>query len=92
MYRTLFDGRYKLVRYFGFQNYNTPATVADLLENNQVGLYDLANDPDEMNNLANPDNPDYDEALLAMATAKLNALVEAEIGEDKPPFERPKPG
>ena len=91
MYRAVFDGRYKLVRYFGLRNYNTPETVADLLENNQVGLYDMVNDPNEMNNLANDDNPDYDEALLAEMNAKLNALIEAEIGEDKPPFERPMP-
>jgi arylsulfatase len=91
MYRAVFDGRYKLVRYFGFQNYNTPATVADLLENNQVGLYDVGNDPDEMNNLADPDNPDYDEALLAMVAAKLNALIKVEIGEDKPSVGPPKP-
>ena len=80
----VFDGRHKLVRYFGFENYNTPETVADLLENNHVGLYDLQNDPDEMNNLAKPDNPDYDEGLVAEMNAKLNALVEAEIGEDHP--------
>ena len=90
MYRAVFDGRHKLVRYFGFKNYNRPETVADLLQNNHVGLYDLQNDPDEMNNLANPDNPGYDEELLAEMTAKLNALIEAEIGEDKPLIEPPK--
>lgn len=90
MYRAVFDGRHKLVRYFGFKNYNTPETVADLFENNHVGLYDLRNDPDETNNLANPDNPDYDEELLAEMNAKLNALIEAEIGEDKPLIEPPK--
>jgi len=91
MYRAVFDGRYKLVRYFGFENYNNPETLADLLENNQVALYDLRNDPDEMNNLANPDSPDYDEGLLATMNAKLNALVETEIGEDKPLFRSAKP-
>ena len=35
-----------------------------------------------MNNLAKQDNPDYDEALLARMNAKLNALIEAEIGDD----------
>jgi len=79
------------VRYFGLLNYNTPETVVDLLENNHVGLYDLQDDPDEMNNLANPDNPDYDEGLLATMNAKLNALIEAEIGQDRPPVEPPEP-
>jgi arylsulfatase len=86
MYRAMFDGRYKLVRYFGLINYNTPETVVDLLEDNHVALYDLQQDAYEMNNLANPDNPAYDERLLAEMNAKLNALIEAEIGEDEPPF------
>jgi arylsulfatase len=90
MYRAVFDGRYKLVRFFGFENYNSPETVADLFENNQVALYDVRNDPDEMINLANPDNPDYDEGLLATMNAKLNALIEAELGEDKAPFRPPE--
>ena len=64
--------------------------MADLFENNQVALYDLRNDPDEINNLANPDNAGYDEGLLATMNAKLNALVEAEIGEDKPLFRPPE--
>jgi len=90
MYRAVFDGRYKLVRFFGFENYNNPETVVDLFENNQVALYDLQNDPDEMNNLANPDNAGYDEGLLATMNAKLNALVETEIGEDRPLFRPPE--
>jgi hypothetical protein len=52
------------------------------LANNDVALYDLVNDPEEMNNLANRDNPQYDEPLLARMNAKLNALIEEEIGED----------
>jgi len=90
MYRAVFDGRYKLVRYFGMNNYNTPETIAELFENNHVALYDLQSDPDEVNNLANPDNPDYDEELLVRVNAKLNALIAAEIGEDKQLFEPPE--
>jgi hypothetical protein len=40
-------------------------------------------DPEEMNNLANPKNPGYDETLLEKMNAKLNALIADEIGEDK---------
>jgi hypothetical protein len=47
-------------------------------------------DPEEMNNLADQENPGYDEKLLDMMNAKLNALIEAEIGEDKPIFEPSK--
>lgn len=82
IFRGIFDGRYKLVRYFGLGHYQLPQSVEELLANNDVALYDLANDPEEMNNLANEDNPEYDEVLLARMSAKLNGLIEAEIGED----------
>lgn len=89
-FRGVFDGRYKLIRYFGMGNYNLPGSVEELLAENDVALYDLRDDPDEVNNLANPDNPDYDDALLAAMNAKLNALIDAEIGEDKIMLERPE--
>jgi hypothetical protein len=47
-------------------------------------------DHGEMNNLANPDNPNYDEELLSGMNTKLNSLIQVEIGEDKLPFERIK--
>ncbi|UCC52878.1 MAG: sulfatase-like hydrolase/transferase, partial [Anaerolineaceae bacterium] len=83
LFRGIFDGRYKLVRHFGLGGYNLPQNVDDLLANNDVALYDLHLDPEEMNNLANRDNPDFDEEILAMMNSKLNALITAEIGEDK---------
>lgn len=43
-----------------------------------------------MNNLADPDNPDYDQKLLKTMNAKLNALIESEIGQDKFIFEPSK--
>jgi len=89
-FRGVFDGRYKLVRYFGLAHYNLPGTVEELLANNDVALYDLKMDPEEMNNLADQGNPGYDEELLDMMNAKLNALIDAEIGEDKLIFEPPK--
>jgi arylsulfatase len=82
VFRGIFDGRYKLVRYFGLGHYHLPQSVEELLANNDVALYDLRSDPEEMNNLAKQDNADYDEDLLARMNAKLNALIEAEIGED----------
>jgi hypothetical protein len=87
LFRGVFDGRYKLVRYFGLGHYHLPGSVEELLANNDVALYDLLIDPEEMDNLADPDNPNYDEALLATMNAKLNALITAEIGEDKALFE-----
>jgi arylsulfatase len=82
VFRGIFDGRYKLVRYFGLAHYNLPQSVEELLARNDVALYDLLKDPEEMNNLADPDNPSYDEGLLASINDKLNALIADEIGED----------
>ena len=90
MVRGVFDGRYKLVRYFGLDNYHIAETVEELFANNDVALYDLVNDPDEMNNLANLDNPDYNKELLATMNTKLNNLIQHEIGEDKQLFKLPE--
>ena len=87
LFRGIFDGRYKLIRYFGLAHYHIPESVDELLANNDVALYDLRNDPEEMSNLADPDSDNYDPDLLAKMNNKLNALIEAEIGEDKALFE-----
>jgi arylsulfatase A-like enzyme len=87
--RGVFDGRYKLVRYFALDGYNTPESVEELREKNNLALYDLQTDPEERDNLANADHPHYDEQLLASLNAKLNALVRTEIGTDKALVKRP---
>jgi arylsulfatase len=92
LFRGIFDGRYKLVRYFGMGNYNLPAAAQQLLADNDVALYDLLLDPEEMDNLANPAHPKYDEKLLSAMNQKLNALINEEIGEDKAMFTPPKEG
>ncbi len=86
IFRCVFDGRYKLVRYFGLGTYNLPATAEQLLADNDVALYDLLMDPEEMDNLADPANPKYSEELLSSMNQKLNALIDEEIGEDKALF------
>jgi arylsulfatase len=88
VFRGIFDGRYKLIRYFGLAHYNLPQSVEELLSNNDVALYDLQNDPEEMDNLADPENPSYDEELLASINDKLNALILDEIGDDRGMRER----
>jgi hypothetical protein len=90
LFRCVFDGRYKLVRYFGLGHYNLPATVEQLAAENDIALYDLLVDPEEMDNLANPSHPNYSEELLSTMNKKLNALIEAEIGEDKALFTSPE--
>jgi arylsulfatase len=90
LFRCVFDGRYKLVRYFGLGHYNLPKSVNQLLADNDVALYDLQSDPEEMDNLANPTNPKYSEELLSAMNQKLNALIDEEIGEDKALFTPPE--
>jgi len=90
LFRGVFDGRYKLVRYFGLGHYHVPTSVQQLLADNDVALYDLQSDPEEMDNLANPAHPKYDEALLSAMNQKLNALIAEEIGEDTAMFTPPE--
>ena len=86
MIRGVFDGRYKLIRYFAIDNYHLPESVETLLAHNDLALYDLVNDPHEIVNLARPDHVDYDENLLLEMNQKLNHLISTEIGEDKSPY------
>jgi arylsulfatase len=78
--RSVFDGRYKFNRYFSPQQHHTPKSIEELFSINDVELFDLKADPHEMNNLA-MDRRGNDDLLIAM-NGKLNALVEAEVGED----------
>jgi hypothetical protein len=87
--RGIFDGRHKFVRYFAINEHNQPDTLDDLYADNDVALYDLVEDPTEMNNLANRENPVYDEDLIAEMNAKLNELIHVEIGADPNLVERP---
>jgi arylsulfatase A-like enzyme len=78
--RSVFDGRYKLSRYFSPQQHHMPRTIGELYANNDIELFDLVNDPNEMVNLA-MDRKTNGDLLLAM-NGKLNALIEDEVGED----------
>jgi arylsulfatase len=86
-YRTVVDGRYKLVRWFSPAEYANPATVDELYASSDVSLHDLENDPGELENLAHPEHPRHDRALVARMLAKLHALVASEIGDDRAPFD-----
>jgi arylsulfatase len=79
--RSVFDGRYKLNRYFSPKEHHSPRSIEDLFANNDVELFDLESDPIEVNNLA-MDQRRHGELLLAM-NEKLNALIETEVGEDR---------
>lgn len=87
--RGVFDGRYKFVRYFAISEHNQPQTLEELYADNDVALYDLVDDPDEMVNLADRGRPEYDGALVAGMNDKLNLLISEEIGADPNLVERP---
>ncbi len=78
--RTVFDGRYKFSRYFALTQHNRPETMAQILALNDLELFDLQEDPNEAHNLA-VDARRNGELVLAM-NAKLNALIDGEVGED----------
>lgn len=85
-FRAVVDGRYKLVRWFSPEEYGNPSSLEGLLAASDVTLHDLLEDPGEMENLAHPDHPRYDPALVERMLGKLHALVQTEIGDDRCPF------
>ena len=78
--RSITDGRYKFSRYFSFRQFNTPTTLDALRAMNDLELYDLRADPDEVVNLAYDFDANRD--LISAMNAKLNALIAVEIGVD----------
>jgi hypothetical protein len=50
--RSIWDGRYRFSRYFSPVGFNTPSSLEKLLAMNDVEVYDLHDDPEELNNLA----------------------------------------
>jgi arylsulfatase len=78
--RSVFDGRYKYSRYFSPKQHNQPRTLEGIFELNDVELFDLEADPDEMRNLA-VEPKKHGDLLLAM-NDKMIALIDAEVGVD----------
>jgi arylsulfatase len=78
--RSVFDGRYQFTRYFSPKQHNLPGSIEELFELNDVELFDLQNDPHELDNLAL--DPVKNAELLAAMNAKLNQLIQTEVGED----------
>ena len=78
--RTVFDGRYKFSRYFSPLDRNSPKTIDELYQWNDVELYDHRTDPDEVKNLAV--NRRGNKELIMKMNAKLEAVIKAEIGKD----------
>lgn len=83
-----FDGRYKFSRYYAPDAFNTPATMDELLGGNDVELFDLKTDPNEVENLA-IDPKAHRQTILRM-NALLNRLIAREVGVNDGQF-LPKP-
>jgi arylsulfatase len=78
--RTAIDGRYKYTRYFAPTKHNRPESLDEILAANDIELFDTIEDPDEMVNLAV--RPEEHEELILEMNAKLNRLIDREIGVD----------
>jgi len=74
----VFDGRYKFARFYAPTSFSTPRTLDDLFANNDVQLFDLQSDPEEVHNLA-LDRERNRETLLRM-NGLLNDLIAKEVG------------
>jgi arylsulfatase A-like enzyme len=78
--RAIFDGKHVFARYFSPREHNHPRTLEELRRHNDLELYDVEADPLELHNLAADDA--QAELVLAMS-AKLERLIEGEVGEDR---------
>lgn len=76
--RTVIDGRYKLSRYFAPLEHHRATTVDELFDRNDVELYDLTDDPNEMRNLAT-EGRDH-RSIAEELNKKLTHLLDVEIG------------
>jgi arylsulfatase A-like enzyme len=74
----VFDGRYKFGRYYAPTAFNTPRTLEEIFKNNDVQLFDLDSDPDEVHNLAV--EPEKNRATLLRMNDLLNDLIAKEVG------------
>ena len=82
--RSIFDGRYRFSRYFSPVAFNTPNTLEELLAKNDLEVYDLRADPDEMTNLA-LDLEKNGELILALNQVT-NERIADEVGVDDGSF------
>jgi len=79
-YRSVFNGRYKFTRHFSAKEHHLPQDMETLMAHNDVELFDLRTDPDELYNLAR--KPGQNRDLIMEMNAKLNQLVQDEAGSD----------
>jgi len=83
----VFDGRYKFARYYAPTAFNTPRTLEEILKNNDVQLFDLQSDPEEMHNLAL--EPEKNQETILRMNELLNDLIAKEVGVNDGQFLTP---
>jgi arylsulfatase len=74
----VYDGRYKFARYYAPAAFNTPQTLEEILRNNDVQLFDLESDPEEIHNLLL--DPEKNRATILRMNGLLNELMAKEVG------------
>ena len=79
-----FDGRHKFARYYAPNDFNTPKTLDEMLQHNDVQLFDLQSDPNEMRNLAL--EPEKNKQTILRMNVLLNELMAKEVGVNNGSF------
>ncbi|MBV9698589.1 MAG: sulfatase-like hydrolase/transferase [Candidatus Eremiobacteraeota bacterium] len=74
----VFDGRYKFARFYAPTAFNTPQTLEEIFGNNDVQLFDVQSDPEEVHNLAL--EPEKNRELILRMNQLLNERIAAEVG------------
>ena len=75
----VFDGQYKFARYYAPAAFNSPQTLHDIFKQNDVQLFDLKNDPEELHNLAR--QAERHKVVILRMNALLNELMAKEVGK-----------
>jgi arylsulfatase A-like enzyme len=79
--RGIVTDHYKFVRYFSPRQHHMPHDFETLLLYNDLELFDLRADPNELINLAS--DPSKHRDLITDLNSKLNQLIAQEMGKDK---------
>ena len=83
------DKNYKFLRFFSPRENNIPNNFEELSKNNaSFQLYDLSNDPYELNDLSKVEN---NKDLVMQMNNKLNQLTDKEIGLENHVLHLPGP-
>ena len=88
-YKGVVDKKHKFLRFFSPRQNNIPTNYDELTKYNaEYQLYDLENDPFEMNDLAKDEN---NRDLLMSMNDKCNTLADKEIGLENHVIHLPGP-